>query len=109
MVILEILVYRYPSSQRMTSVFGEHDVFLTKSAHCPEEPSKASDFVTDEDIGGLHILYPAPNFIAMTPRLYNILGAITISLYLAISKYLAISNNIFTFFGNIRQYIHESP
>ena len=33
-----------------------------------------------------HSLYSAPNFIAMTPRLYNILGAITISLYLAISK-----------------------
>ena len=59
MAILEILISGYPSSQRMTSVFGEHDVFLTKSAHCPEEPSKASDFVTDEDIGGLHILYPA--------------------------------------------------
>ena len=59
MAILEILISGYPSSQRMTSVFGEHDVFLTKSAHCPEEPSMASDFVTDEDIGGLHILYPA--------------------------------------------------
>ena len=59
MAILEILVSGCPSSQRMTSVFGENDVFLTKSAHCPEEPSKASDFVTDEDIGGLHILYPA--------------------------------------------------
>ena len=59
MAIHEILISGYPSSQRMTSVFGEHDVFLTKSAHCPEEPSKTSDFVTDEDIGGLHILYTA--------------------------------------------------
>ena len=47
-----------------------------------------------------HSLYSAPNFIAMTPLLYNILGAITISLY------LAISNNIFTLFGNIKQYLY---
>ena len=43
-----------------------------------------------------HSLSSVPNFIAMTPRLYNILGAITISLYLTISKYLAISNNIYS-------------
>ena len=47
-----------------------------------------------------HSLSSAPNFIAMTPLLYNILGAITISLY------LAISNNIFTLFGNIKQYLY---
>ena len=93
--------------QRMTSVFGEHDVFLTKSAHCPEEPSKASDFVTDEDIGGLHILYPERRTLLQWHCGFTIYWVPSQYLYIwqyqniwqyqtTYSLSLAISDNIFT-------------
>ena len=90
----------------ISAVFGEHDVFLTKSAHCPEEPSKASDFVTDEDIGGLHILYPACRTLLQWHRGFTIYWVPSQYLYIwqyqniwqyqtTYSFSLAISNNIF--------------